>query len=148
MKLYEARQLFKEYATNKDRMFTSFAGKKSTSHTGKKADNIAAGKTRAYQDNTYLTKYEKQYPNLARLTQHLKIDQPDGSLQVQGPALTELQNLLKEFGTLKTDEDGNWILPVGDNIRLAQSGSEYFIRYNKKDNNDDKSMVSNPVQGS
>ena len=82
MKLFEAKKLslkvLKEYASN-DAVFTSIAGKKGTKGSGKKADNIALGTTRAYQDNTYLTKYEKQLPHLSKLSQQLKTGETEGA---------------------------------------------------------------------
>lgn len=133
MKLFEAKalskQILKEYATNPGNLFTSFSGKKNTSKTGKKADNIAVGEAKPYKNNEYLTKYEKELPHLAKITQNLKINDPDGSLEVIGPALKELLVLIKAKKPLKVDENGEWILPMGDNIRLVQIGRQYFLKY-------------------
>lgn len=133
MKLFEAKalskQILKEYATDQASMFTSFSGKKNTSSSGKKADNIATGEAKPYQNNEYLTEYERKLPHLAKITQNLKINNPDGALEVLGPALEELLVLIKAKRPLKIDEKGEWILPMGDNIRLAKSGRQYFVKY-------------------
>lgn len=160
MKLYEVKKLslkvLKEYASN-DAIFTSISGKKGTKGSGKKADNIALGTTRAYQDNTYLTKYEKQLPHLSKLTQQLKTGETEGALEVLGPALEELLVLIKAAKPLTSYKGLGWKLPLGDNIYLTQSGKQYFIKYNgpkEKDPNKndltstkhhDKAILSSPA---
>ncbi len=160
MKLFEAKKLslkvLKEYASN-DAVFTSIAGKKGTKGSGKKADNIALGTTRAYQDNTYLTKYEKQLPHLSKLSQQLKTGETEGALEVLGPALEELLVLIKAVKPLTSYKGLGWKLPLGDNIYLTQSGKQYFIKYNgpkEKDPNKndltstehyDKAILSSPA---
>ena len=159
MKLFEAKEIYnkvlKEYASD-DSFYTAIMGKKGVSN-GKKADNIATGEAKPYKDNTYLTEYERKLPHLGKLTQRLKDENPDGALEVIGPALEELLVLIRAKKPLKTDDKGQWILPMGDNIRLAQNGQQYFIKYIGKEDKDklnpnpnttehyDKKLVSNPA---
>lgn len=121
-------ELLKEYATD-DAMFTSIAGKSGTKGSGKKADNIATGQAKQYKDATYFTKYEKMLPHLAKITQDLKTNQSEISLEIFGPALEELLILVKAKKPFKRDENGELILPMGDNIRLIKNGTKYFAKY-------------------
>lgn len=138
MKLCKAKKLSKkilnEYSTNNDSMFTGFIGKSNVSKSGKKADNIATGEAKPYKNNQYLTKYEYMFPHLANITQKLKINKPHTVIEVFGLALKELLRLIEIKKPLKIDENGEWILPMGDNIRLIKNGEQYFIKYigNKK----------------
>ena len=136
MKLFEAlkyaEKVLKEYATDEfgdfGKTFTSLGGKNGMSN-GKKADNIASGESEQYKDDRYLTAYERKLPNLAKLTQKLKDQRPVYAVTVLGPALEELKILMKVKSPLKKDENGEYILPLGDHIRLYKSGSVYMIRY-------------------
>lgn len=132
MTLYSVRKyytkLLKEYATS-DNLFASISGKHGTNGSGKKADNIAVGQTDQYKDNTYLTQYEKRLPSLAKITQNLKINKPESAIEVIGPALEELLVLIRIVKRLKRDENNEWILPMGDNIRLAKIGNQYMLKY-------------------
>lgn len=146
MKIFEAKEvstkIIKEYAT-KNALFTSISGKHGTKGSGKKADNIAVGEAKPYKDNTYLTEYEKKLPHLAKITQRLKTENPEGALEVLGPALEELLILIKAKKPLKVDDDGKWILPMGDNIRLSQAGRQYFLKYVGLTNNPIKPNPNN-----
>jgi hypothetical protein len=46
-----------------------------------------------------------------------------------GAALNELRQLVQSMN-LKTDENGEAVLPFGDSVRLTQKGNNYFIRLN------------------
>lgn len=152
MTLKEAKSIFKvinEYAEKgSDSFFTSFGGKNMTSGSnGKKADNIATGEAKPYKDDTYLTQYEKSLPHLGQLTQRLKTETVKGALEVVGPALEELMVLLRTVKNLKQDEQTKeFILPLGDNLRLIKGGQKYFIKYNKPEEKkgltNDKELVS------
>lgn len=135
------KRILNEYATDDFSLFTSIGGKTGTSGNGKKADNIATGQAKQYKDDTYLTYYEKQLPNLAKITQNLKTNQPDSAIEVLGPALEELLILIRAKRPLKKDEKNEWILPMGDNIRMVQNGKRFMLKYvglkDRKDNNPD-----------
>jgi hypothetical protein len=49
-----------------------------------------------------------------------------GNKVVIGAALNDLQKLLNN-STLQTDENGGYILPFGDDVRLLKNGNNYFI---------------------
>lgn len=159
MNLTEAKKyaytVLKEYADNDfgdfSKTFTSIGGKSGTSSNGKKADNIAVGSAKQYKDDKYLTAYERKLPNLAKLTQDLKETRPVSAITVLGPALDELGVLLKVKSPLKKDENGDYILPMGDHIRLYKNGSVYMLKYvsdgnedklTDDENNDDERLVS------
>lgn len=134
MLLSEAKKIslnvLKEYSSD-DSLFTSFSGKGLTKGSGKKADNIAAGVTDPYKDDTYITAYEKKLPNLGKITQKLKKEKPEYTIEVVGPALEELMVLFRTFDSFKIDDNGDFKLPFGDNIRLRKIGKNYFIKYTK-----------------
>lgn len=140
-------KLLKEYASD-DAIFTSISGKGGTKGTGKKADNIAAGQTQHYKDNKYLTHYEKKLPHLARITQDLKNGVAEGSIEIIGPALEELLVLIRTKRPFKKDEKGEWILPLGDNLRLTNIGKQYFVKYigiNEEDKETKPEPIENPI---
>lgn len=121
----------------------SFTGKNKMSGTGKSADSIAVGKAKNYKNDLYLTAYEQKLPNLAKLTQKLKNEESEHALTVLGPALEELNVLLKTRKKFKVDDDGSYILPMGDNIRLYNVGGTYMLKYvGPKTTNERKEKVT------
>lgn len=65
----------------------------------------------------------------------MKKDSIKGNKIITGIALNELQ-LLFQTMNLRTDDNGDTILPFGDNVRLTQKGNNYFIRLNITGNNE------------
>ena len=59
----------------------------------------------------------------------MKKDSVKGNKIVMGAALNELQQLVQTMN-LKTDENGEAVLPFGDSVRLTQKGNNFFIRLN------------------
>lgn len=134
MKVYQVKfitkQLLREYAKDGDEFALTIGGDFSNTTKNKKsADSIATGKAKDYSDRTYITKYEKSLPNLARITQDLKIKKPKEAFIIGGQALEELNVLIKAKKPLKKDEKGAWILPMGDNIRLINLNGQFYLKY-------------------
>lgn len=150
MTLYTVKKyyskLLNEYASS-DNMFTSISGKHGTDGAGKKADNIAVGQTEKYKDDTYLTQYEKRLPRLAKITQSLKINKPEHAIEIIGPALEELLVLVRTIAQLKKDEKGEWILPMGDNLRLVKVGNRYMAKYvgPRDEEKIENEVIENPI---
>ena len=59
----------------------------------------------------------------------MKKDSVKGDKIVIGAALNELQQLVQTMN-LRADENGEFILPFGNNVRLTQKGNNFFIRLN------------------
>ena len=59
----------------------------------------------------------------------MKKDSVQGNKIVMGAALNELRQLVQTMN-LRTDENGESVLPFGDSVRLIQKGNNYFIRLN------------------
>jgi hypothetical protein len=59
----------------------------------------------------------------------MKKDSVQGNKIVMGAALNELRQLAQTMN-LRTDENGESVLPFGDSVRLIQKGNNYFIRLN------------------
>lgn len=122
--------LLKEYNSSKTNTTLSYSGGKKAS--GKNYDNIITGKAKPYKNNEYETKYAKVFPALAEMVKKLKSNAIKGDIIVTGPALIELQNLLKAYRPKET-VDGNYSLPFGDNIQMKYRANNIFIGYNKPD---------------
>ena len=67
-----------------------------------------------------------QYPNLAKVINQMKKTAVKGNKIVMGAALNDLKVLLQN-ANLQTDENGETILPFGDDVRLIQNGNSYFV---------------------
>lgn len=105
---------------------TTISGKGGKKAAGKNFDNIAAGQTNPYKTKEYDTKYMKMYPSLSTLVKHFRENNEHTQHLINGLALQELQKLAQNF-RFKTDSDGNYILPFGDNIRLKKVGNNLFM---------------------
>lgn len=136
MKISDVQKiLMLEYRTSDSSLSTlSMPTDKGTS--GKNLDNIIAGVTKPYKAQMVKkTKQQKMFPHLAKIVDQLKKTTVNGDKIVVGQALKELTILLNG-GTLKTDEDGLTILPIGKGARIIQRGGNYFIRLLKVDDPD------------
>lgn len=128
MNIFQLNQILLEY--NKSGKLTTIAGQGGDKASGKSFDNIAAGITNPYKEETKEpTEKEKQFPNLAKVVNQMKDDQIKGNKIVIGAALNDLQRLIQTMN-LRTDESGESILPFGDDVRLVQKGNNFFIRLN------------------
>ena len=128
MNIFQLNQILLEY--NKSGKLTSLAGQGGDKAAGKSFDNIAAGITNPYKQETKEpTENEKRFPNLAKVVNQMKKDSVKGNKIVMGAALNELKQLVQTMN-LKTDENGEAVLPFGDSVRLAQKGNNFFIRLN------------------
>lgn len=131
MNIYQLNQILLEY--NKSGILTTIAGQGGDKAAGKNFDNIAAGITNPYKEETKETKEptenEKRFPNLARVVNQMKKDSVKGNKIVIGTALNDLQQLVQTMN-LRTDENGEAILPFGNSVRLTKKGNNFFIRLN------------------
>ena len=57
----------------------------------------------------------------------MKKDSVQGNKIVMGAALNDLRKLVQTMN-LRTDENGESILPFGDSVRLTHKGNNFFIR--------------------
>lgn len=127
MLIKDVLTLITEY--NNSKTNATLAGQGGNKSSGKNYDNIITGKVKPYKSNEYETKYAKVFPALAEIVKKLKSQALRGDIMVTGPALTELQNLLKAYKPKETPE-GDYSLPFGDNIRMKQRSNAIFIGYN------------------
>ena len=138
MNIFQLNQILLEY--NKSGKLTTLAGLGGEKAAGKNFDNIAAGVTNPYKEETKEpTENEKRFPNLAKVVNQMKKDSVQGNKIVMGAALNELKQLVQTMN-LKTDENGEAVLPFGDGVRLTQKGNNYFIRLNSTANEEKESQ--------
>lgn len=140
MNIFQLNQILLEY--NKSGNLTTITGQGGDKAAGKSLDNIAAGITNPYKQETKKpTENQKQYPNLAKVVEQVKKDQIKGNKVVIGAALNELKMLVQNK-TLRKDQNDEIILPFGNQIRLFQKGNNYFIRLksvaDKENNNQEE----------
>ena len=64
------------------------------------------------------TENEKRFPNLAKVINQMNKDSVQGNKIVMGAALNELRQLVQAMN-LRTDENGEAVLPFGDSVRLT-----------------------------
>ena len=125
MNIFQLNKILLEY--NKTGKLTTLAGQGGDKAAGKNFDNIAAGITNPYkQEQKKPTEKEMQYPNLAKVINQMKKTAVKGNKIVMGAALNDLKVLLQN-ANLQTDENGETILPFGDDVRLIQNGNSYFV---------------------
>lgn len=145
MNIFQLNKILNEYNTFGD--LTSITLQGGNKASGKSLDNIAAGITQPYKQNgKKTTENEKRFPNLAKLVNQMKKDSIKGNKIITGIALNELQ-LLFQTMNLRTDDNGDTILPFGDNVRLTQKGNNYFIRLNITGNNEKQNQQTD-IMGS
>lgn len=145
MNIFQLNQILLEY--NKTGNFTTIAGLGGDKAAGKNFDNIAAGITDPYKQETKEpTKIEKTYPQLAKVINQMKQDQIKGNKIVTGGALNEL-NLLIQSKTLRKDQNGQFILPFGDQVRLVQKGNNFFIRLKSVADKENKNNQNVDITG-
>ena len=128
MNIFQLNQILLEY--NKSGKLTTIAGQGGDKAAGKSFDNIAAGVTNPYKQETKEpTENEKRFPNLAKVINQMKNDSVQGNKIVMGAALNDLRQLVQTMN-LRTDENGEAVLPFGDSVRLTKKGNNFFIRLN------------------
>ena len=143
MNIFQLNQILLEY--NKSGKLTTIAGQGGDKAAGKNFDNIAAGITNPYkQDKKEPTENEKQFPNLAKVVNQMKDDQIKGNKIVIGAALNDLQRLVQSKN-LRTDEQGESILPFGDDVRLVQKGNNFFIRLKSVSNQENQTQQTDII---
>ena len=141
MNIFQLNQILLEY--NKSGKLTTLAGQGGDKAAGKSFDNIAAGITNPYKEETKEpTENEKRFPNLAKVINQMKKDSVQGNKIVMGAALNELQQLVQTMN-LRTDENGQAVLPFGDSVRLTQKGNNYFIRLDSTADQQKQSQQTN-----
>lgn len=140
MNIFQLNQILLEY--NNSNQLTTISGQGGDKAGGKSLDNIALGITKPYkQDTKQPTENEKRFPNLSKLIAQMKKDSINGDKIVIGAALNELI-LLSQTMNLRTDENGNMILPFGNNVRVSKKGNNFFIHLN---NANEKQNQSQPI---
>ena len=138
MNIFQLNKILLEY--NKTGNLTTIAGQGGDKAAGKSFDNIAAGITNPYKEETKEpTENEKRFPNLAKVVNQMKKDSVQGNKIVMGAALNELRQLVQTMN-LRTDENGEAILPFGDSVRLTQKANNYFIRLNSTAEDENQSQ--------
>ena len=146
MIIFQLNKILLEY--NKTGNLTTIAGQGGEKAAGKNFDNIAAGITKPYKQAQHTpTQKELEYPQLAKCIQQMKDNAVKGNKVVIGGALRDLQLFLQNH-TPQTDQNGEMMLPFGDNVRLTQKGNNFFIRLNsvaEKENQQQTEIKSNPV---
>lgn len=126
MNIFQLNQILLEY--NKSGKLTTLADPGGDKASGKSFDRVAAGLTTPKQQSTREpSETEKQFPNLAKTIEQMKNNSVKGNKVVIGIALNELKNLI-QMRNLQQDENGEFILPFGDDVRLTQKGNNFFIR--------------------
>jgi hypothetical protein len=141
MNIFQLNQILLEY--NKSGKLTTLAGQGGDKAAGKNFDNIAAGITNPYKQETKEpTENEKRFPQLAKVINQMKKDSVQGNKIVMGAALNELKQLIQTMN-LKTDENGETVLPFGDSVRLTQKGNNYFIRLNSTAEDEKQAQQTN-----
>lgn len=126
MNIFQLNQILLEY--NKSGKLTTLADPGGNKAAGKSFDRVAAGLTTPKQQSTREpSETEKQFPNLAKTIEQMKNNSVKGNKVVIGIALNELKNLI-QMRNLQQDENGEMILPFGDDVRLIQKGNNFFIR--------------------
>lgn len=147
MNIFQLNQILLEY--NKTGNFTTIAGQGGDKAAGKNFDNIAAGITNPYkQQKKEPTETQKRFPNLAKTVEDMKNNSVKGNKIIIGAALKDLQNLI-QIRNLQQDENGEMILPFGDDVRLTQKGNNFFIRVkdvaDKEKQNQQIDLTQNPL---
>ena len=141
MNIFQLNQILLEY--NKTGNLTTIAGQGGDKAAGKSFDNIAAGITNPYKEETKEpTENEKRFPNLAKVVNQMKKDSVQGNKIVMGAALNDLRQLVQTMN-LRTDENGEAVLPFGDSVRLTQKGNNFFIRLNSTADDEKQSQQTN-----
>lgn len=126
MNIFQLNKILLEY--NKSGKLTTLADPGGDKAAGKSFDRVAAGLTTPKQQSTREpSETEKQFPNLAKTVEDMKNNSVKGNKVVIGIALNELKNLI-QMRNLQQDENGEFILPFGDDVRLIQKGNNFFIR--------------------
>ena len=130
--IYEMLQILNEYDNSGNLMTLAIRGGQKAK--GKNLDNILTGKTSPYKtEERKPTKNQLNYPNLNKLIQQIKNQQNSigGGKVVTGQALKELQSMLSTK-RMKKDENGNVILPFGNDMRLKEVNGGFVIDYQNK----------------
>ena len=126
MNIFQLNKILLEY--NQTGNLTTLTGLGGDKAGGKNLDKIATGVTKPYTQTQKKepTENEKRFPNLAKMVKQMKDSAISGNKVVIGVALKELQ-LLVQTMNLRTDEDGETILPFGNDTRLTRNGNNFFI---------------------
>lgn len=133
MNIFQLNKILLEFNLNGN--LTTLSGQDGIQNGGKNLDNIATGVSTPYKTQQKKpTENEKRFPNLAKLVNQMKQDSLKGDKIVIGAALYELIRLVQQMN-LRKDENGEMILPFGNNVRLIQRGNNFFIKLNSDSDN-------------
>ena len=130
MNIFQINQILLEY--NKSGKLTTISGEGGEKAAGKNFDNIVAGITQPYKQQVKNpSQTERTYPYLAKSVQQLKNDAISGNKILIGGSLNDVKKLMQNKN-LRKDQNGQIILPFGDNVRLIKNGNNFFIKLSEK----------------
>lgn len=94
---------------------------------GKGADSIATGAATPYKKTQSKESiFDKKFPAITNVIKRMKKDGLKGDQVVSGAALAQVKNMLGVL-PINKDENGDYILPFGNNIRLKERKGLYYI---------------------
>lgn len=133
MTIKQIKKILLEYNKSGQKMTTLSApgGEKAS---GKNYDNIITGASQPYKITDNDTQYMKQFPVLGRLVKSVKEDEMGGEKIIIAPQALKELNKLYQISRFKKDEDGKFILPFGDGVRLENKNGKFFLSHQKKEN--------------
>lgn len=143
MKISQIHRLLTEYNKSGQKI-TTLAAPGGEKASGKNYDNMITGASQPYKVRNNDTQYMKIYPVLGGIIKNLKNDEMGGEKIVLGRALVELNDLNK-MSQLKKDEEGKYILPFGDGVRLEKKNGKFFISVAKKEDKDETNFSDNDL---
>lgn len=93
---------------------------------GKGADSIATGAATPYKNTQSKNIFDKKFPAISNVIKRMKKDGLKGDQVVSGAALAQVKNMLGVL-PINKDENGDYILPFGNNIRLKERKGLFYI---------------------
>ena len=132
MKISRIQKILNEYNKSGQKL-TTLAGPGGKKASGKNLDNIAVGESDPYKVTNSDTQYMQMFPALGRLVKSVKNDEMGGKKLVINPLVIQNLRDLNKISKFKKDENGNFILPFGDGIRLEKQNNKFFITSKKKE---------------
>lgn len=132
MKISKIQKILNEYNKSGQKM-TTLAAPGGDKASGKNYDNMLVGKSEHYKVTNTDTQYMQMFPALGRLVKSVKDDEMGGKKLVINPLIIQNLKDLNKISKFKKDEEGNFILPFGDGIRLEKQNGKFFITNKKKE---------------
>lgn len=143
MKILKIHKLLKEYNKSGQKM-TTLAAPGGEKASGKNYDNMITGASQPYKITNDDTQYMKICPVLTRYVKSVKKDSLGGKKLVDINLIADELRMLNKISRIKKDENGNFILPFGDGIRLEKDERGFFfISSEKKESKTNNEMNDN-----